>query len=124
VAPTTTPERFRQIAAGVESFLIWTGHSGGEPTISHDEFRTCMQQFREQSELPILASMKISTGQDAQSIAQYCDGVLVGSALVWLIEGRGPNFAESLAGFVDELRRGVDGKLGAPEEADSVGDIE
>jgi tryptophan synthase alpha chain len=116
VAPTTTPERFKQIASGVESFLIWTGHSGGEPTISLEEFRGCMQQFRQLSELPVFASMKISTGMDAQAVAQQCDGVLVGSALVWLIEGRGPNFAESLAGFVGELRRGVDGELEAPEE--------
>jgi tryptophan synthase alpha chain len=124
VAPTTTPERFEQIANDVGSFLIWTGHSGGDPTISHEEFRTCMHQFRQLSDLPIFASMKISTGLDAQRVAQYCDGVLVGSALVWLIEGRGPNFSESLTNFVGELRRGVDGELVETAESDEDGNVE
>ncbi|QDG54428.1 tryptophan synthase subunit alpha [Persicimonas caeni] len=116
VAPTTTTERFAQIAAGCDSFLIWTGHSGGEPTISNQQFAERMKEFRQSSDSPILASMKISTGYDAQAVAPHCDGVLVGSALVWLVEGRGPNFTESLAGFVRELRLGVDGKLETPGE--------
>lgn len=118
VAPTTTTERFEQIAAGCDSFLIWTGHSGGEPTISNAQFEERMNEFRQLSESPILASMKISTGYDAQAIAPHCDGVLVGSALVWLVEGRGPNIAESLAEFVRELRMGVDGVLRMPQEED------
>ncbi len=116
VAPTTTMERFREIAAGSEGFLIWTGHSGGEPTISTEAFDERMVEFRDSTSLPVLASMKISTGHDAQAIAANCDGVLVGSALVWLIEGRGPNITDSLSQFVGELRRGVDQQLEPPEE--------
>ncbi len=116
VAPTTTPERFEQISAGTEGFLVWTGHSGGEPTISENQFDERMREFHSVSKLPVLASMKISTGHDAQAIASHCDGVLVGSAIGWLIEGRGPNVAEGLAEFVRELRLGVDGRLEPPAD--------
>jgi tryptophan synthase alpha chain len=108
VAPTTTRERFRQITSGSEGFLIWTGHAGGEPTISAEQFGERMHQIRQMSELPILASMKIATGEDARAVSRLCDGVLVGSALVWLIEGRGPDIAESLGDFVAELRAALD----------------
>ncbi|MFW5966890.1 MAG: tryptophan synthase subunit alpha [Persicimonas sp.] len=115
VAPTTTTERFRRIESGSEGFLIWTGHSGGDPTISSEQFADRMREFHRLSDLPILASMKISTGQDAEKVVRDCDGALVGSAVVWLIEGRGPDVEESLAQFVSELRDGVDGTLPAPD---------
>lgn len=123
VAPTTPDERFRQIAAGSSGFLLWTGHSGGTPTISEDRFRERMSVFRDITDLPVLASMKIQTGQDAATVAADCDGVLVGSALVWLIEGRGPDITTSLADFVHELRSGVDQEL-PPEPADEGGSDE
>jgi tryptophan synthase alpha chain len=89
--------------------LIWTGHAGSDPTISPEHFETCMRDFKAISPLPILASMKVADAETAHAVTRHCDGILVGSALVWLIEGRGPKIAESLGNFVKDLREGIDG---------------
>jgi tryptophan synthase alpha chain len=114
VAPTTNRERFEQIAAAAEHLLLWTGHSGGEPTISEAEFRGRIQEFRQISDLPVLASMKVSGGEDAAEIAEVADGALVGSAVVWLIEGRGSDLVENVGSLVRDLRKGLDGELEEP----------
>ncbi|MGM0557721.1 MAG: tryptophan synthase subunit alpha [Myxococcota bacterium] len=119
VAPTTNRERFEEIAAAAEHLLLWTGHSGGEPTISETEFRERVQEFRQISDLPVLASMKVSGGEDAAEIAEVADGALVGSAVVWLIEGRGNDLVENVGSLVRDLRTGLDGDIeAATDEAE------
>ncbi|MFU8803748.1 MAG: tryptophan synthase subunit alpha [Bradymonadaceae bacterium] len=108
VAPTTSLERFRLIAGSATGLLVWTGHSGGELTISSEEFQRAMAEFRRHTSLPILASMKISTGEEAAEVGRYADGVLVGSALIWLIEGRGPDIQERLRRYVLDMREHLD----------------
>lgn len=107
VAPTTSRERIAMMVRESESFFLWTGHSGGEVTLSREEFAASMSSFREVTERPILASMKISTGEEAAAVVEYADGVLVGSAIVWLIEGRDANLGDRLSSLVRELREGL-----------------
>jgi tryptophan synthase alpha chain len=108
LAPTTSFERFQAIAQGARGFLVWTGHSGGELTISDHDFQLAMAQFRQATELPIIASMQISTGDEAARVARFADGILVGSALVWLVEGRGPDMSERLRRYVQDIRASLD----------------
>ncbi|MBA2663273.1 MAG: tryptophan synthase subunit alpha [Bradymonadaceae bacterium] len=105
VAPTTSTERFQSMAEGARGFIVWTGHSGGEVTISTESFKAAMAGFHQHTQLPIIASMKVSTGEEAAEVGEFADGVLVGSALVWLIEGRGADLSERIRRFVDDLRR-------------------
>lgn len=115
IAPTTGQARFAQMAAAADSFMIWTGHAGDAPTISQEQFAQTMREFKTISQVPILASMKVTDAEDAGRIVQHCDGVLVSSALVWLVEGRGAQVGESLAGVVRQLRVGIDATVqGAP----------
>lgn len=107
-APTTPVARFERIAADAEGFIVWTGHSGGDVTISENLFQERMAAFRSRTQLPLLASMKISTGAEAGDVAGVADGVLVGSAIIWLVEGRGPDLTERIGQFVAELREHLD----------------
>ncbi len=104
VAPTTSLDRFKQIVQDARGFVVWTGHSGGEVTVEHDEFVRTLDALREVTSLPIVASMKVSTGEDATSVGLHADGVLVRTALVWLIEGRGPDLSDRIRRFIEELR--------------------
>lgn len=104
VAPTTSLSRFKQIVRGARGFVVWTGHSGGEVTVGTEEFVRTMDLLRENTSLPIVASMKVSTGEDAMTIGLHADGVLVRTALVWLIEGRGPDLSDRIRRFIEELR--------------------
>ena len=108
VAPTTSENRIAMMAEASSSFFVWTGHSGSEVTLSREEFQSSMKRYRSIADPPIVASMKVSTGEEAASVVQFSDGVLVGSALVWLVEGRDSDLSERLAAFVGELRASLD----------------
>ncbi len=108
VAPTTREARMATIVEESSTFFIWTGHSGGDVTLSRRDFEESMQRFRGMTDRPILASMKISTGEEAASVVEHASGVLVGSALIWLIEGRDATLDERLRAFVGELREALD----------------
>lgn len=109
VAATTTQRRFRRLAAGARGFLMWTGRYGAEVEMEVDAFRSQIEDFRQYTELPIVASMNVETGSDAAEVAQVAHGVSVSSSLAWLIEGKGPNVEERLEAFVADLRTNLDG---------------
>lgn len=104
IAPTTSEERFAAIAEGARGFFVWTGHSGGEVTISEDAFRATMGALKRHTSLPIVASMQISSGEEAVAVARHAGGALVGSALVWLIESRGPELTDRVRRFARQIR--------------------
>lgn len=108
VAPTTAPARMAEIVSQADDFLLWTGHSGGEPTLSAEAFRSGVRCLKELTSLPVIASMKVAAGDDAARVSRVADGVLVGSALVWLVEGRGADILDNIGALVRELRRGLD----------------
>jgi tryptophan synthase alpha chain len=115
IAPTTSAARLREIGSEASQFVVWTGHSGGEVTLSKESFGRSMEAFHSNSDTPVFASMKISSGEEAAAVKEYADGVLVGSALTWLIEGRGKDLRERLWTFVQDLRMSIDGE--SPESA-------
>jgi tryptophan synthase alpha chain len=110
VAPTTNERRIATMARESSTFFVWTGHSGGDVTLSRRDFERSMQRFRGVTDRPVIASMKISTGEEAASVVEYTSGVLVGSALIWLIEGRDATLAERLASFVGDIRGALAGE--------------
>ncbi len=107
VAPTTPTDRIEMMASESETYVIWTGHSGGELTLSRHDFEASMQTLRQHTDRPVVASMKISTDEEASAVATCCDGILVGSAIVWLIEGRDSDLSSRLARFVGDLRESL-----------------
>ena len=55
---------------------------------------------------PVLVGIGVSNAEQAAEIAQVCDGVIVGAALVRrLLEGSSP---AAIGEFVGELRAGLD----------------
>lgn len=109
VAPTTTQKRFSRLSRQSRGLLVWTGHVGAELTTTIPEYEKRMQQLRRQTSLPLVASMNIETGEDAARIARSAHGVLVGSAVSWLVEGKGPDVDQRLEAFVADLRLHLDG---------------
>jgi tryptophan synthase alpha chain len=108
VAPTTPRDRLEMMDAESDSFFVWTGHAGGEVTLSRRDFEASMAEFRSVSDRPILSSMKISSGEEAAEVVEVTDGVLVGSAIVWLVEGRGADVGDRLGALAGELREHLD----------------
>jgi tryptophan synthase alpha chain len=55
----------------------------------------------------------VSTPEHARQVAAVADGVIVGSAIVAIVEREGSAAGPALAGFVRSLRTGVDAAVEA-----------
>ncbi len=105
-APTTPPERVAALSAQGAGFLYYvsmTGITGAglrDPAAIGAELKT----VREASSLPVAVGFGIATPEDAAALAPYADGIVVGSALVRLVEEHGAEAAGPVAEAVAALR--------------------
>ncbi|MCX5857200.1 MAG: tryptophan synthase subunit alpha [Deltaproteobacteria bacterium] len=88
LAPTTPDQRTRRIAEKAGGFLYYisvTGVTGTAKPIV-ENIRRDLTKIRKISILPVVVGFGISTPAQAAEIAPHADGVVVGSAVVSLIE--------------------------------------
>ena len=107
VAPTTTPERMRAIAARSRGFLYYiarTGVTGATSTLREALSRE-VESVRSVSPVPVAVGFGISTPAQAAEVARVADGVIVGSALIDAIDAGG---VETAAKFLASLRAAMD----------------
>ena len=99
VALSSTNERIDTICKVTNGFIYAgavMGVTGARATIS-DSVKDLVARTRKHTDLPIAVGLGVSTPAQAKEIAQYADGVIVGSAFVNAIEQGGPAAAEKLA---------------------------
>lgn len=104
VAPTTLPERAREIAAAARGFLYYvsrTGVTGARQELAGGLERE-VAALRAATPVPVAVGFGISTPEQAAVVARVADGVIVGSALVELLGREGVEAARPL---VRALRR-------------------
>jgi tryptophan synthase alpha chain len=107
-APTSTPERLKLIAKFSSGFIYLVSRTGvtGERAELSDTLQPLIDSTRAISSLPVAAGFGISTPEQARAVAKIADGVVVGSAIVRLIE---QNAGESgLEKYARSLRNGMD----------------
>jgi len=88
VAPTSPPERMRLIARRSRGFIYvvsLTGVTGARATLPADLIEH-LRQLRTVTTKPICVGFGISTPEQVAAVAAYADGVIVGSAIVSLVE--------------------------------------
>ncbi|HXC45584.1 MAG TPA: tryptophan synthase subunit alpha [Solirubrobacteraceae bacterium] len=103
VAPTTPPERLRQIGARARGFLYTVSVVGttGERAALSDRFAEIVSRAKAASAAPVALGFGISTPEQALGAAQAgADGVIVGTRLV-----RAAAESEDPAGAVGEVVR-------------------
>jgi tryptophan synthase alpha chain len=102
VAPTSTPERVREIGADARGFVYAVSLTGttGERTALPDDLAAAVERVREATELPVAVGFGISTGDQARAVAELADGVIVGSRIVRAADEGGP---EAVGAVVEEL---------------------
>src|SRR5580658_3877140 len=107
-APTSTPERLKLIAKFSSGFIYLVSRTGvtGERAELSNALPPLINSTRAVSELPVAAGFGISTPEQAGAVAKIADGVVVGSAIVRLIE---QNAGEAgLEKYMRSLRDGMD----------------
>jgi len=111
LAPTSTAGRIRLVAARASGFIYLvslTGVTGARDQLP-PELEGFVARVRQATDLPLAVGFGIGSAAQAARVAAVADGVIVGSAIVKLAgEVRDPIHA--VAGFVRELRAGIDSK--------------
>ena len=66
------------------------------------------------SDVPVGVGFGITTAEDARAVAEFADGVVVGSALVKIIEqyGQSEDLLLNVANFIAELKQGLVAQAG------------
>jgi len=107
VAPTTEPDRIPDIAEGGSGFLYYISRTG--VTGARSELRQALAEeveaLRTHVGIPVAVGFGISTPEQAREVGSIADGVVVGSALVRILDEEG---IEAGARFVAELRAALD----------------
>ncbi len=106
-APTSTDARLKRIAAASTGFVYAvsrTGVTGARQQLSA-EARALVRRLRKFTKLPIAVGFGISTAEQFAETGKFADAVVVGSALVELIERSGGSDAARAVGeFIFRLR--------------------
>ncbi len=107
LAPTTPLKRVGHVTRGGEGFVYYisrTGVTGAQQEL-REELGREVDALRKEIDLPIAVGFGISTPDQAASVADVADGVVVGSALINALDRAGVGGAVD---FVGRLRRGMD----------------
>jgi tryptophan synthase alpha chain len=87
VAPSTKDERLSKVVSECSGFVYAASLMGvtGARTVMSASAAELVARIRAISSTPVCVGLGVSTGAQAREIAQYADGVIVGSAFIKLI---------------------------------------
>ncbi|MGI6118251.1 MAG: tryptophan synthase subunit alpha [Bilifractor sp.] len=105
VAPTSE-DRIRTIASEAKGFLYVVssmGVTGMRSNITTD-LSSMVRAIREVTDVPCAIGFGINTPEQAEKMAGIADGVIVGSAIVKIVEKNGKNAAPEIAAYVRKMK--------------------
>ncbi len=106
-SPTCTDARIRKIDRLTESFIYLVALKGVTGAKQGGNVGSFVRRVRRQTKKPLCVGFGISTPADARRAAKEADGVIVGTALLRIVEGGGgPRQVER---YIASLRRALDG---------------
>lgn len=106
VAPSSTESRLRYTTAHASGFVYAAstmGVTGTRQNVDTDASHL-VDRIRQTTKLPICVGLGVSNSQQAAAVAQFADGVIVGSALVKTLAEQG---VTAMAKLATELVAGV-----------------
>jgi tryptophan synthase alpha chain len=104
-APTSTPARMKLVSEYSSGFVYLVSRTGvtGERSSISDSLAPLVKSMRAITKLPLAVGFGIATPEQAREVSKIADGVVVGSAIVRLIEQNG-----DIEAFARSLRQGMD----------------
>jgi tryptophan synthase alpha chain len=112
VAPTTPAERMRALAKDSQGFIYYIsreGVTGAQQTLATNIGSQVAEIKADGAATPVCVGFGISTPDQARAVAEAADGVVVGSAIVRIVEqyGKSAELAAKLVAFVKPLVEAV-----------------
>lgn len=104
-APTSTDERLKGIAAASSGFIYAVSRTGvtGAQVQMADDARRLVKRIKKFSKIPVAVGFGVSTAQHFREVAEYADAVVVGSAVMKLVEEHGSQSAPRVAEYIRSL---------------------
>lgn len=109
----SSDERLDVIAERVTGFVYAAGLLGvtGGKGVSQQDTRRLVERLRARTSRPVAVGIGVKTREDAARVAEYADGVIVGSEVVRAVAAGEPAGApKRVAALVAELRAGVESR--------------
>jgi tryptophan synthase alpha chain len=111
VAPTSTKRRIKKIVSMSSGFIYLvslTGVTGARDRLPED-LADFIKRVRSYTSKPLAVGFGVSRPEQAKLIATLADGVIIGSALINLIEKYPNDYLERLAVFLSDIKAAMDG---------------
>ncbi len=88
LSPTSTKDRVTQVAEAASGFVYYVSRTGvtGIQKRLETELKRNVKRLRRRLEQPVAVGFGISTPEQVSTVAKFADGVVVGSALVRIVE--------------------------------------
>jgi tryptophan synthase alpha chain len=105
LAPTSTDDRLKLVAEKARGFIYLvslTGVTGARTQLS-DRLGELVKRVRHATSTPIAIGFGVSTPEQASEVSHLADGVIVGSALVHVVD-RAEDKPQAAAHFICELK--------------------
>jgi tryptophan synthase alpha chain len=116
VAPTSTAKRMRMIAKATGSFIYMVSLTGitGARTELPPDLEVHLRALRGITTKPVCVGFGIGTPAQAALVGRYADGVIVGSAIVNLVEqyAGSPELLARIGDFIAALKAPLEGSTG------------
>ena len=111
VAPTTPEKRLRQIASAATGFLYYISITGvtGTAAPKIEDIKREVSKIRKITQIPLAVGFGISSPEQAKEIATIADGIVIGSAVVRLIdENRSkPDLMKIVSDYVSGIKKAL-----------------
>ncbi|SEL09297.1 tryptophan synthase, alpha chain [Roseateles sp. YR242] len=111
LAPTSTDERVQRIGELASGYVYYVSLKGvtGAGHLDTSAVADAMPRLRAHVKIPLGVGFGIRDGKTAAAVARVSDAVVIGSALVQLIEAQTrDNVANQAAAFIREIRQALD----------------
>ena len=113
LAPTSTPERIRDVARVGSGYLYYVSLKGvtGAASLDLTDVAKRIPLLREATPLPIGVGFGIRDAQSAQRVAELADAVVIGSRIIQEIEAAGADKAvEQVRKLIKPIRAALDAR--------------
>ena len=106
IAPTSK-ERIQKIASDAPGFIYVVSSLGvtGMRSEIKTDLNAILADIRDVTDLPLAVGFGINTPEQASQIGKIADGVIVGSAIVKIIEEHGENAGDALKEYVSSMKK-------------------
>ncbi len=107
--PTTDAARLPRVLDGASGFVYYVSVAGitGLQQAAQTSIEAAVARLKQSTDLPIAVGFGVRTPEQAQAIARVADGVVVGSAIVELVERHGGDAPAAVRDYVAALSSAV-----------------